>query len=52
MESLPHEYFDLKKSDVLDEDVMIEEPGIVFFEVRFFSLHPFFLPFSNTSNAF
>lgn len=37
-----HESFDLKKSDVLDEDVMTEEPGIVFFEVRFFSLHPFF----------
>jgi hypothetical protein len=37
-----HEHFDLKRSDVLDEDIMTVEPGIVFFEVGFFSLHPFF----------
>ncbi|VAH34894.1 unnamed protein product [Triticum turgidum subsp. durum] len=35
-----HEYFDLKKSDVLDEDVMIEEPGIVFFEDGSYSRGP------------
>ncbi|KAM3369064.1 hypothetical protein ACQJBY_017127 [Aegilops geniculata] len=35
-----HEYFDLKRSDVLDEDVMIEEPGIVFFEDGSYSRGP------------
>jgi hypothetical protein len=37
-----HEHFDLKKSDVLDEDIITVEPGIVFFEVGFSSLHAFF----------
>jgi hypothetical protein len=37
-----HESFDLKKSDVLDEDSIAQEPGIVYFEVEFF---PFYLQF-------
>jgi len=31
------ESFDLKRSDVMEEDVMGCEPGLVYFEVRFFS---------------
>ena len=41
-----HEHFDLKRSDVLDEDIITtSEPGVVFFEVGFISLHPFFCLF-------
>jgi hypothetical protein len=35
------ESFDFKKSDVMEEDVMGNEPGLVFFEVRITPIHPF-----------
>lgn len=33
------ESFDFKRSDVMEEDVMGCEPGLVYFEVRFFSCY-------------
>uniref|UniRef100_A0ACD5V4B3 Uncharacterized protein n=1 Tax=Avena sativa TaxID=4498 RepID=A0ACD5V4B3_AVESA len=35
-----HEHFDLKRSDVLDEDIITVEPGIVFFEDGSYSRGP------------
>lgn len=35
------ESFDLKTSDVMEEDVMGNEPGLVFFEVWITPVHPF-----------
>lgn len=35
-----HEHFDLKSSDVLDEDIITVEPGIVFFEDGSYSRGP------------
>lgn len=42
-----YESFDLNRSSVLDEETFAMEPGIVFFEVRFFCLLLQFLPLRN-----